>query len=123
VARAEHDHSWEWPARTVARILRSRLGAEADRFAGWDCRLFWVAAWPWDRGRVNVSVMTPHVQTATDPWVQFRAALTVGDEDPEVQAVRFVALLTENDPRDVSKVCGGSREYAEQLGYAWPETP
>jgi hypothetical protein len=124
VARVIQDDSWEWPARTVARLLASRLRAEPDSFARWNCRLFWVAAWPWDRGRVNVSVMSPHVQaTERDPWVQFRTALPVGDEAPDVQAARFAALLTDSDPRDISEVCGGSKEYAEQLGYTWPEAP
>jgi hypothetical protein len=37
IARAENDHSWEWPARTMARLLRDRLRTDPDMLADWGC--------------------------------------------------------------------------------------
>lgn len=109
VARAGQDHTWEWPARTVARLVTSRLRAEPDSLARWDCELFWASGWHWDRDHITVSVMSPRrPRSVGERWVQFRVALAVTDEVPEDQADRLVAQLTNSDPRAISEICGGS---------------
>lgn len=54
VDRASEDHSWEWPARTVARMLSERFRAEPDAFAAWQCEFYAAESWTWQRDRVLV---------------------------------------------------------------------
>ncbi|GAB3846174.1 hypothetical protein GCM10027610_063810 [Dactylosporangium cerinum] len=76
VARAETDHSWEWPARTVARLLKDRLATEP--------RAEFVA-WPWERG---------HVQCFLDrPDRRVHRVLPVDDRPAAEQVERLLALL------------------------------
>ncbi|MFF7601510.1 hypothetical protein [Streptomyces mirabilis] len=39
VERATADRSWEWPARTVARLLEQDLRERTDWLARWECEL------------------------------------------------------------------------------------
>lgn len=120
VARAEQDHSWEWPARTVARLLADRLHAEPERLARWQCELNWVSAWSWERERAIIAFWHPGRPAGNQPWLQFRMQLAVTNDDPAAQAARFADELTVTDPRTRAQVCGGSQEYARQFGYQWP---
>ncbi|MEU2134324.1 hypothetical protein ABZ587_39585, partial [Streptomyces sp. NPDC018352] len=54
------------------------------------------------------------------PWLQFRMVLDVSSDAPEVQAERLAEQLVAGDPRQAAEACGGSPEYARQLGYPWP---
>ncbi|NYH79849.1 hypothetical protein FHR84_003187 [Actinopolyspora biskrensis] len=50
LARAHAERSWEWPGRTVARLLRTRLRAEPTALGQWNSSL----------GRTGSSIRTPN---------------------------------------------------------------
>ncbi|WP_030160811.1 hypothetical protein [Glycomyces sp. NRRL B-16210] len=127
VARAERDRSWEWPARRVARLVRARLASEPEALARWDCRLHRAASWNGRRGELEIVFNHP---ADTDlkydgTWLQFKYseeipdAAVVDDTAAEATADRIVERLKASDPKDIAKVCGGSTESAEALGYPW----
>ncbi|MFD5872558.1 hypothetical protein [Streptomyces sp. NPDC060322] len=120
--RAGADLGWEWPARRVARLLEARLRAHSDRLAAWTCELSAVSAWPWEPERIVVLLFHPGLAAVEEdrPWLQFRMAFPVTGDDPAEQAERLCALITAADPRQVAEVCGGSKEFADRLGYPWP---
>ncbi|MFF4137987.1 hypothetical protein ACFY1B_42410 [Streptomyces mirabilis] len=122
VHRATTDHSWEWPARTVARLLEQRLREHTDWLTTWDCELGAVSAWPWEPDQITIFLFHPGRSAirADRPWLQFRMTIPVSGDDPADQAEHLEASLTAEDPRDVAEVCGGSKEFADQLGYPWP---
>jgi hypothetical protein len=53
--------------------------------------------------------------------LQFRHVLSVTDDAPDDQAERMLRDLLRVDPRATGDLCGGSSEFARQLGYPWPE--
>ncbi|GAA1365787.1 hypothetical protein [Catellatospora chokoriensis] len=121
VARAESDHSWEWPDRTVARLLRARLRAEPDLLGRWDCDPGWVSAWPHDLGRVQVAYFHPRRPSLADePWLQFVAVIDLPPGEPESVADAVVRQLADIDPRRPEWLSGGSAEAAVALGFDWP---
>lgn len=121
VERAENDHSWEWPERTVARLLRARLDAEPDLLGRWDCHLGWVSAGPRDHARFQVSYFHPRRPALDDePWLQFVAVLDVPPGESDAVAGELVRRLTETDPRRPQWLAGGSAEDAAALGFDWP---
>ncbi|WP_017973914.1 hypothetical protein [Actinopolyspora halophila] len=117
LARAHAERSWEWPGRTVARLLRTRLRAEPTALGRWNSSL----------GRTGSSIRTPNrvEMTFTSPprdvvrdnlrthgdfpqeYTQFRMRFPVRKEPAERQAERIVAKLRTTDPRKKAKVCGG----------------
>ncbi|TDC86252.1 hypothetical protein E1193_00755 [Micromonospora sp. KC606] len=120
MARAENDHSWEWPDRTVARLLRTRLREQPDLLGRWDCHLGWVAARPDDQGRVHVSYFYPKRPVGLeDLWLQFVAVIELPAGDPEIVVDEIVRQITETDPREQQWLTGGSVEAAQQLGFDW----
>ncbi|MFE6639938.1 hypothetical protein ACFVFT_09430 [Streptomyces tendae] len=122
VRRAATDHSWEWPARTVARLLEQRLRERVGWLTTWKCELGAVSAWHWEPDQISVFLFHPGRSAIREdhPWLQFRMILPVSGDDPGDQAERLEARLTAEDPREVAEVCGGSKEFADQLGYPWP---
>lgn len=122
VERATEDRGWEWPARTVARLLAQNLREGTDRLARWDCELGAVSAWPWERDQVNVFLFHPGRPAIGEdrPWLQFRLILAVSADDPAEQAERLAEQLVTTDPRTAAEVCGGSSELAGQLGFPRP---
>ncbi|MGW1965034.1 hypothetical protein ACWCPD_32885 [Streptomyces sp. NPDC001935] len=122
VERAAADHSWEWPARTVARLLEESLRRQTQWLDRWRCELAWVSALPGDRDHVIVSYFHPGRPTGdgNQPWLQFRQVLSVTGDTPMRQADLMLRDLLEADPRVAGEVCGGSREFARRLGYPWP---
>ncbi|WP_448316061.1 hypothetical protein [Streptomyces sp. CO7] len=122
IRRASADHSWEWPARTVARLLEERLRDHADWPGRWECELDSVSAWHREPDRITLLLFHPGRSALREgrPWLQFRHVLPVTDEAPADQAAHLADLLTSEDPRWSGDVCGGSRESAEALGYPWP---
>ena len=63
VARAERDYTWEWPARTAARLLDARLHADPDILGSWDCAPGWCTAWLKD---FNTARLTFHLPCERD---------------------------------------------------------
>jgi hypothetical protein len=127
LARATADRGWEWPARTVARLLEEHLTDHPDWLTRWECELHSVSAWPPEPDRFHVlfTFRPGRAETGTDrPWLQFRITLPVSGEDPAIQArAHAERLLLPDDPRAVAELCGGSRESARQFGYSWPPRP
>ncbi|MEV6602118.1 hypothetical protein AB0M36_35490 [Actinoplanes sp. NPDC051346] len=103
------DTSWEWPARTVARLLGQRLREEPGLLARWDCELHAVVAWPWQRDDVTVLFFHPGLPAAGEswPWQQFKLNLPVGHGDPADEVARLVDQLVTTDPRQAGQRCGG----------------
>jgi hypothetical protein len=123
VERAVADHSWEWPARTVARLLEQDLRERTDWLAQWECELGGVSAWLWEPDQINLFLFHPGRSAIREdrPWLQFRMVLAVSSDDPAGQAERLAEQLIAGDPRQSAEVCGGSKEFARQLGYSWPQ--
>ncbi|MFF0390070.1 hypothetical protein ACFYS8_15505 [Kitasatospora sp. NPDC004615] len=120
--RAGADHSWEWPARTVARLLAERLRERTEWLTAWECELQDVSAWPWEPDRINVLFFHPGRAAISEdrPWIQFKLTVPISADRPADQAEALEAHLTAEDPREVAEVCGGSKKFADQLGYPWP---
>ncbi|MFF7777419.1 hypothetical protein ACFZCG_23700 [Streptomyces tanashiensis] len=122
IDRAAADHTWEWPARTVARLLEERLRTRTDWLSTWECELGAVSAWPWAPDRITVFLFHPgrSAISADHPWLQFRMTIPISGDHANVQVEAIEERLTAEDPREVAEVCGGSKEFADQLGYPWP---
>ncbi|MFF2652776.1 hypothetical protein [Streptomyces sp. NPDC058045] len=125
VERATSDHSWEWPARTIARLLEEELRQRTDWLERWECELSRVAATFRVPDRIELVLFHPgrSAITAGRPWLQFRLTLAIAGEDPAAEAHRLAEELTAGDPRSAAEVCGGSAEFARALGYPWPYRP
>ena len=123
VERAVADYSWEWPARTVARLLEQGLGERTAWLTQWGCELGDVSAWPWEPDQINLFLFHPGRSAIREgrPWLQFRMVLEVSREDPAGQAGSLAEHVVAGDPRQTAEVCGGSQEFARQLGYPWPQ--
>ncbi|WP_146246821.1 hypothetical protein [Actinoplanes xinjiangensis] len=106
--RAAADTSWEWFARTVARLLGRRLRETPEVLARWDCELQAVVAWPWQRGIVTVLLYHPHRSSATQntPWRQLLLHLPVEPGDPEGEAKRLADRIAVMDPRHAGSPSG-----------------
>jgi hypothetical protein len=122
IDRAAEDYTWEWPARTVARLLEERLRKRTDWLTTWECELASVSAWPWEPDRITVFLFHPGRSAIREdrPWLQFRMTIPLSAEDPADQAEALEVGLTAEDPREVAEVCGGAKQFADQLGYPWP---
>lgn len=122
IERATEDRSWEWPARTVARLLSERLRAEPGALAAWQCEFHAAASWTWLRDQLIVTFWHPGPPSRDRPFLQFKKVYPTTQQDPEVQAVKLFEDLTGTDPRERADTVGGSAEHARALGYAWPPT-
>ncbi|MFF3688993.1 hypothetical protein [Streptomyces sp. NPDC002187] len=119
ITRAETDHSWAWPARTTARLITKGLRESPDA----------VGRWRLSRGRAGTDSSDPDTvvvwfffQPEEDgPWLQFSWQLPDDGTPPEARATAVLRRLAEEDPKGYAKISGGSREYAAQLGFPWPE--
>lgn len=117
VARAERDHSWEWPARTVARLVSEQLRAEPDLLGRWDCAPSWCTARLSDFDTARMTFMHPaHRDSFHDPHVQFGLVIDVGGKRPEAVAAQLIGSLRASDPKATAEVIGGSKNGAEKLG-------
>jgi hypothetical protein len=128
VARATADDSWEWPARRAARLLNDRIVDEPELLARWNCRLWWITSRAWERTKLQVVFQYPIRKSEdwTQPWLQFNHVTEVPDtvavDEHAVSTIveRVVSDFREGDPKLVSRICGGTREHAEALGFSWP---
>ncbi|MDG4864915.1 hypothetical protein P8605_42880, partial [Streptomyces sp. T-3] len=122
VERATQDHSWEWPARTLARLLGERLRAEPELTARWDCRLGWIGthyAVP-DQVQASFSYPRSRRQGSDAPWLQFIWSPTDDGTPPEAQVDALVRRLQDEDLTTIARLAGGSAESAAALGFDWP---
>jgi hypothetical protein len=120
VARAEQDHSWEWPARTVARLVAEQFHADPAILGRWDCRPGWCTAWLKDFDTARLTFHYPDRTGSLDePWVQFGVLVDVRDRDPEAVAAEVIKSMRDIDPKTTAEIIGGSKDGAEKLGLAY----
>ncbi|MFK4227897.1 hypothetical protein [Streptomyces sp. NPDC019890] len=119
IARAETDRAWSWPARTTARMVSEGLRGHPDLLSRWNLRGGWAHT---DFSAPETVVLWFTFRPEGDgPWLQFSLRLPDDGTPPEAWASAALRRLAEEDPKGYAKVCGGSREYAEALGFAWRE--
>jgi hypothetical protein len=116
LARADADRRWEWPGRTVARLLRQALGLEPDLMQRWNSSLDFVQCWPRERDVVQVVFTSPPMQAVAEfarlfdrpmEYKQYRLRVPVTDEAAADQTAQAITALRDNDPRDSAEICGG----------------
>lgn len=101
VARAEQDHGWEWPARTLARLLTEQLRADPAILGQWNCEFEWCRASPQGGDTAQLAF----VQWLPDgEFTQF--ALDINAQDG--LAGEIITALRETDPKTTAKKIGGS---------------
>ncbi|MEV7121942.1 hypothetical protein [Kitasatospora griseola] len=114
----------DWPARGVGRLVQAQLVRRPELLAAWECEFDVLWTWPSGPDRIDLTFFwRPAVpdRPGDSPYLQFLVELTVPAGDPVELAADLVDRLTSADPRARARVCGGSVDYAEQLGYPWPE--
>jgi hypothetical protein len=117
VSRAEADRSWEWPARTVARLVNDRLRADPTILGRWDCGPGHCRNARQVHDAAILDFSYPVDARWGDPSVTFRLGIDVGDRDPEVVADDVIAMLCASDPRETVEMVGADSEAgAEHLG-------
>ncbi|WP_199041920.1 hypothetical protein [Glycomyces salinus] len=128
IARAANDFSWEWPARRAARLLRERIVSDPELLSRWDCKFLWATSWNAYRTTLRLLFSYPDFPSvdSDEHWLQFEYTSEVPDaavvDDNSVAATveRIVSTLRTTDPKTIARVCGGSKDGAEALGYPWP---
>ena len=123
LTRAETDRTWEWPARAIARLLRARLAAQPDLLTRWQCTPGSTWARADEPAQVRVSFIYPQQPTLpeTQPWLQFQHIIAIDSTPPAEQVAHIVEQMASVDPKTQATVVGGRRDYAQELGYTWPE--
>lgn len=112
--RAERDYSWEWPARTAARLMNDQLRADPGILGRWDCELLWCTAWLKDFGTARITFGYPgHGTSGKDPRVQSGLMIDIQDQDPRTVAAQVTESMRDTDPRTRAEIIGGSRDSAE----------
>lgn len=106
VARVTHDHSWEWAARTAARLINERLRADPAILGRWDCvRGRSYSTWEsLDLAELDFSY--PDVGS----YVAFRLPVDVTGRDPEEVADEVVVALVASDPKATTGMVGENAE-------------
>jgi hypothetical protein len=125
IARAETDCSWSWRARTIARLIKAGLIEEPDLLSRWDASPGWISSGFDDPDTAVVTFWyVPGLASGSpeqaDSPLQFRWVIPDDGTPPEEQAAAALRRLAEEDPKSYARVCGGSRERAEELGFPWP---
>ncbi|MFD5030449.1 hypothetical protein ACFWM0_08505 [Streptomyces sp. NPDC058405] len=124
ITRAESDTSWSWPARTVARLIKTGLMERPDLLSRWDARRGWISSGFEDPDTTVVTFSyAPGLAAGKQDGIplQFRWVVPDDGTPPEAQAGAALRRLAEEDPKTYAQVCGGSRERAEELGFPWPD--
>lgn len=108
LARVHELREWEPTGRTVARLVRDLLLADAELLARWDCGLDFVTCSRRRPDEVEVSVTSPprpvvdaHYQEHGEllEHDQLLLTFTVGDAPPDDQALRIAEPLLSRNPR------------------------
>ncbi|MFJ5229121.1 hypothetical protein ACIQBJ_04385 [Kitasatospora sp. NPDC088391] len=125
LARAEADDSADWRARTVARLLNRALRARPELLHRWDADLGRVGTCPDEPDTVDLTfwyVPGRHSGTPDRPDrpLAFRWLLPEDGFPPEAQAAAALHRLATERPTSWARICAGSRERAEELGFTWP---
>ncbi|QKW07921.1 hypothetical protein HUT18_17520 [Streptomyces sp. NA04227] len=104
IARAEADHSWSWPARTLARLIKEGLAEKPELLSRWGL----------ERGRIATDFSDPDVVEMTflrlpdtesgnpEPPEDIRHhhwRIRDDGTPPEAQAAAVLRRLAEEDPR------------------------
>ncbi|MET7617912.1 hypothetical protein [Streptomyces sp. NPDC005408] len=126
IARAENDHSWAWPARNTGRLIAAGLRDRPDLMTRWDAGPGWVGTDFTDPDVTVLSFMywpglAAGQRDKDGPWLQFIWSLPEDGTPPEDRATAALHLLATSDPKTYAEIRGGSREFAEALGFPWPE--
>jgi hypothetical protein len=117
IERAEQDHSWEWPARTVARLIADRLRADPTILGRWDCAPGWCTAWLRDFNTARLTFTHPaRTGSFDDPLIQFGFLVDVEDRVPESVAAEIIESISGTDPKTTAEMIGGSKDGADKLG-------
>ena len=120
VSRAEQDHGWEWPARTVARLVSDQLRADPSILGRWDCRIGWCTAWLKDFDAARLTFVYPaRTSSSDDPNIQFGLVAAVGDRNPQALTAQIIESLRHTDPRTTAEMIGGGKDSAERLGLTY----
>ncbi|MCX5369873.1 hypothetical protein [Streptomyces sp. NBC_00103] len=123
IARAEADRAWAWPARTVARLIKAGLVERPELLSRWDARRGWISTGHEEPDTAQVHFWyQPGLGAGRpegDPLV-FRWTVPDDGTPAEAQAAAALHRLAEEDPKSYSRVSGGTRKRAEELGYTWP---
>jgi hypothetical protein len=116
LARVDRDRDWEWPGRTVARLLREALDDDPDVLGAWNCSLDFVTCMADVRSEVQVVFTSPPRSTVDEFYEifqrpmehrQFRMRMPVTTDAAAKQAQGIMSLLAVGDPRQTSEICGG----------------
>ncbi|HEX8869127.1 MAG TPA: hypothetical protein VF821_25935, partial [Lentzea sp.] len=105
VARAEADHGWEWPARTVARLVNDRLRADPTVLGRWGCEYGHCRNSVRHHDFASLSFFHP---AGADSQATSRIGIDVSDRDPDVVADEVIAMLCAADPRETAEKSPGS---------------
>ncbi|MFE6861733.1 hypothetical protein [Nocardia sp. NPDC057668] len=101
---AERNTDWEWPARTLSRLLLRGLRADPGILERWNCSISWISAWVQDLDRARV-----YLFSTTEPQPrQFGFTVRADPADPEAQARALLESFRATDPREVSRSHGGT---------------
>ena len=116
VARTERDYTWEWPARTAARLVAARFRADPGILGRWGCAPGWCTAWLKEFNTARHTFTYPANATfGQEPWVQFGLVIGIQDQDPETVAEQVIESMRGADPKTRAEMIGGSRDSAEKL--------
>ncbi|MGW4384519.1 hypothetical protein [Kitasatospora sp. NPDC004531] len=123
--RAEADNSWSWRARELARRLKAALIDRPELLRRWDAERGWIGTPAGDPDTVEVTFWYVPGQGAGRPDrpdlpLSFRWTLRDDGTPPESQAAAALRRLAAENPKRYARVIAGTRQRAEQLGYAWP---
>lgn len=120
VARAEQDHSWEWPARTVARLVSEALRADPTVLSRWNCAPGWCTAWLKDFDAARLTFTYPaRPESIESPSLQFGLVIDVPDNSPDTVAAEIIESMRTTNPMSVAEMIGGSKDAPEKLGLAY----
>jgi hypothetical protein len=92
--RADAERDWEWPGRTVARLIRTALLDDPAILGRWRRRLEWIVC----RANEPETVHLSHVSTNANVHGQGLLELRVTDATPAEQAARTVERLRDYRP-------------------------
>ncbi|GGN02341.1 hypothetical protein GCM10011609_46470 [Lentzea pudingi] len=117
VERAEFDRGWEWPARTVARLVERRLRADPTVLGRWDCGPGHCHSARDVHDAAVLDFTHPADASWDEPSVTFRLGINAAGRDPEAVADDVIAMLCASDPKETVGMVGrDSAAMAARLG-------